>query len=64
MEHIFHVTRADDWRAVQGRGTYRISTRDLTTVSPTDEIDRAVESMRQQAVGRLPVVRTASRSAW
>jgi len=30
MEHIFHVTRADDWRAAQARGTYRNSTRDRT----------------------------------
>jgi uncharacterized protein (DUF952 family) len=30
MEHIFHVTRADDWRAAQARGTYRLSTRDRT----------------------------------
>ena len=30
MEHIFHVTRADDWRVAQGRGTYRLSTRDRT----------------------------------
>lgn len=30
MEPIFHVTRADDWRAAQVRGTYRISTRDRT----------------------------------
>jgi glutathione S-transferase len=28
MESIFHVTRADDWRAAQGRAAYRISTRD------------------------------------
>jgi uncharacterized protein (DUF952 family) len=28
MEPIFHVTRADDWRAAQARGAYRISTRD------------------------------------
>jgi uncharacterized protein (DUF952 family) len=30
MEHIFHVTRADDWLAAQAHGTYRISTRDRT----------------------------------
>jgi uncharacterized protein (DUF952 family) len=30
MEHIFHVTRADDWRAAQASGTYRYSTRDRT----------------------------------
>ena len=30
MKHIFHVTRADDWRAAQTHGTYRISTRDRT----------------------------------
>ena len=30
MEHIFHVTRADDWRAAQAGGTYRNSTRDKT----------------------------------
>src|SRR5579859_5865472 len=30
MEHIFHVTRADDWRAAQAHGMYRISTRDRT----------------------------------
>jgi uncharacterized protein (DUF952 family) len=30
VEHIFHVTRADDWRAAQAHGTYRISTGDRT----------------------------------
>jgi uncharacterized protein (DUF952 family) len=30
MEHIFHVTRADDWRAARAQGTYRISARDRT----------------------------------
>jgi uncharacterized protein (DUF952 family) len=30
MEQIFHVTRADDWRAAQAQGMYRISTRGRT----------------------------------
>jgi uncharacterized protein (DUF952 family) len=30
VEHIFHVTRADDWWAAQAGGTYRVSTRDRT----------------------------------
>ena len=29
-EHIFHVARAEDWRAARAHGTYRISTRDRT----------------------------------
>jgi CBS domain-containing protein len=33
-----------------------ICSQDLTTVSPTDSIDRAVQLMRQKAVRRLPVV--------
>ncbi len=28
MEFIFHVTRAEDWRAAQDHGIYRMSTRD------------------------------------
>jgi uncharacterized protein (DUF952 family) len=30
MEHIFHVTRADDWLAARASGTYRVSTWDRT----------------------------------
>src|SRR5947207_1372549 len=30
MEHIFHITRAADWRAAQAQGAYRLSTRDKT----------------------------------
>jgi uncharacterized protein (DUF952 family)/maleate cis-trans isomerase len=30
MEHIFHITRAEDWRAAQADRAYRISTRDRT----------------------------------
>jgi predicted RecB family nuclease len=30
MEHIFHVTRVNDWRAAQAGGSYRVSTRDRT----------------------------------
>lgn len=33
-----------------------VYTRNPTTVSPADEINRAVELMREQAVRRLPVV--------
>jgi CBS domain-containing protein len=33
-----------------------ICSQDLTTVSPSDSIDRAVQLMRQKAVRRLPVV--------
>jgi CBS domain-containing protein len=33
-----------------------IYTRNPTTVSPSDDVDRAVELMREQAVRRLPVV--------
>jgi CBS domain-containing protein len=33
-----------------------ISSHDLTTVAPTDSIDKAVQLMRQKAVRRLPVV--------
>jgi CBS domain-containing protein len=33
-----------------------ICSQDLTTVSPTDSIDHAVQLMRQRAIRRLPVV--------
>jgi uncharacterized protein (DUF952 family)/maleate cis-trans isomerase len=30
VEHIFHITRGEDWRAAQAEGSYRVSTRDRT----------------------------------
>jgi len=37
-----------------------ICTRDLRTVAPDDDVNRAVELMREQAVRRLPVVDNGS----
>src|SRR3712207_6032022 len=40
----------------QATKTGEVATRDLTTVSPDDDVDRALQLMRDAKIRRLPVV--------